>query len=404
MVKLMRKNFVYKSIFYLALTFILCTCNDPVFYAISLEVKPVEPQIKGVPTNFVIYDGRMYVASGNNVYAYNKDTEQNKIFWSKEAQPGGNIMQIAATSNYLYALCSTDQNNDGKTVIKRFDKKNSSWSQIGGILNNMDKINDIFATNDILFITAKASSTYYAIFYAVLYIANDNPDTVNELITADTDRNDTGEINGVAFDGESYFLSANDRGVYKIGDISEAALLIKYKDTNGNDVNINFSGIINLQDEANTILLIARNGDVYTVKDTITKIENVSMDKMATGTLAIWRENDQISSNRLLLAGRQDSLRYSYSYGYTYGYLELELDINGIRDGKNFVEPGKEPLSTVSYGGNERYQSTIGKNPVNYLFQAPPEIDGDMILFASTQKNGVWSYRDRNGIFQWNAE
>lgn len=403
MVEPMRKNFIYKFIFYLALTFILCSCNDPVFYAISLEVKPVEPQIGGVPTNFVIYDGRMYVAAGNNLYVYNKDTEQNKTFWSKEAQPGGNILQIAATGDYLYALCSTDQNNDGKTVIKMFDKANSSWSQISGILNNIDKINNIFATNDILFITARVSSTYYNVFYTILYISNDTPDTVNELIIPNTDMNDTGEINGVAFNGESYFLSAKDRGVYKINDISEGALLIKYKDTDGNDVNINFSGIINLQDEVNTIILIARNGDIYTVKDIITKIENVFMDKMATGTLAIWRENDQPSSNRLLLAGRQDSLYYSSTSGFTYGYLELELDTIGIKGGKNFIEPGKEPLSTVR-GDNERYQSTIGKNPVNYLFQVPPEIDGDMILFASTQKNGVWSYRERNGIFQWNAE
>ena len=393
----MIKNFINKSFFYFALTFILCTCNDPVFYAISLEVKPAEPLIKGVPTNFVIYDGCMYVASGNNLYKYNKGTEQNKASWSMEAQPEGNILKIASTGNYLYALCSTNQNNNGKTVIKRFDKENSSWLEIGGSFNDLDKIQDIFEANGILFITASTFSSS-AISYTVFYI--DNSETVNKLII-----NDTGEINGIAFNGESYFLSTKDKGVYRIDkdNIGDSALLIKYKDKDGKDVNINFSGIINLQDDVNTILLITRNGDIYTVKDIITKIENVSMGKMATGALAIWRENDQSSSSRLLLAGRQDSLNYS-SYNYTYGYLELELDINGIKDGKKFVEPGKEPLSTVSHGENERFQSTIGKYPVNYLFQVPSEIDGEMILFASTQKNGVWSYRDRNGIFQWNAE
>jgi len=260
----------------------------------------------------------------------------------------------------------------------------------------LDKVQDIFAANDILFITASIPRSSSAISYTIFYI--DNSGTVTELI------NNTGEINGIAFNGESYFLSTKDRGVYRIDDISGGALLIN-KDTDGNDVNINFSGIINLQDNDNTILLIARNGSVYTVKDVITKIENVSMGKMATGALAIWRENDQLSSNRLLLAGRQDSLSYS-SFGYTYGYLELELDINGIKSGKNFVEPGNEPLSTVSQGGNERFQSTIGKYPVNYLFQVPSEIDDEMILFASTQKNGVWSCRDRdlNDNKYWNAE
>jgi len=238
--------------------------------------------------------------------------------------------------------------------------------------------------------------------YTILYIKNNTLDVL-KIINNDN-YNDTGEINGAAFDGESYFLSTKDRGVYRIDDPGEGALLIKYKNTDGSDVNINFSGIINLQDDVQTIFLIARNGDVYTVKDIITKTENVSMGGFrATGALAIWRENDQPSSNRLLLAGRQDSLRYSDS-GYTYGYLEIELDINGIKSGKNFVEPGREPLSTVRQGENGHYKNTIGKYPVNYLMQVPSEIDGEMILFASTQKNGVWSYRDRNGNFQWNAE
>jgi len=395
----MRKNIVNKSLFFLALIFILCTCNrDPVFFNISEEVKLLEPQIKGVPTNFVIYDGRMYVASGNNLFVYNKGTDQ--AYWDKEAQPGGNILQIAATGGYLYALCSTNQNNDGKTVVKMFDKANSSWSQIGGILDDYVKLQNIFAAGDILFVLATVSVSNYN--YTILYIKNNTLDVL-KIINNDN-YNDTGEINGAAFDGESYFLSTKDRGVYRIDDPGEGALLIKYKNTDGSDVNINFSGIINLQDDVQTIFLIARNGDVYTVKDIITKTENVSMGGFrATGALAIWRENDQPSSNRLLLAGRQDSLRYSDS-GYTYGYLEIELDINGIKSGKNFVEPGREPLSTVRQGENGHYKNTIGKYPVNYLMQVPSEIDGEMILFASTQKNGVWSYRDRNGNFQWNAE
>ena len=397
MVKYMRKHSI-KFLFYFALALIFCTCNDPVFYAISLEVEPVEPRINGVPTNFAVYDGRMFLASGDILYTYNNGKDQ-KAYWDRETPPGGNIMQIASTGNYLYALCSTDQNNEGKTVIKRFDKENSSWQEIGGIVNDYAKLQNIFAAGGILFVLATVSTSSYN--YAIPYIKDDTIDVL-KIINPDN-QNDTGEINGAAFDGESYFLSTKNSGVYKIDDVSEGALLIKYKDADGNSKNVNFSGIINLQDDVNTILLIARDGKVYTVKDVITIIENVSMDKMATGALAIWRENDQPSCNRLLLAGRQDSLSYA-SYGYTYGYLELELDTNGIRTGKNFDEPGKNPISTLVQ--NERYQSTIGKYPVNYLFQVPPEIDGEMILFASTQKNGVWSCRDRdrNSNKYWNAE
>jgi len=395
-----------KLIYFLIILF-LCTCNDPVFYAISQEVEPIEPRIKGSPTNFALYNGRMYVASGNNLFSYNKgtDEEPDKPYWDKETSPEGTILQIASTGDYLFALFSTDKNNNGKTVIKRYNKDNSSWSNIGGILDNYAKIHNIFASGGILFVLATASSTNY--IYSILYIKDD---TIDVLKFIDQDQDDTGEINGVAFNGESYFLSFiskktdNEKysGVYKINDIDEGAITINYQDEEGK--NVNFTGIISLEDEENTIILISRNGEIYNVTDSIVKIENVSMGKSSTGALAIWRESDQPDCNRLLLAGRQDSLIYSVSYGYTYGYMELELDANGIKSGKNFVEPGREMLSTVRTGENERYQSTIGKYPVNHILQVPSDIDGEMILFASTQKSGVWSYRDRSGIFQWNAE
>jgi hypothetical protein len=412
MVKLMKKNLTKKCLFCFALIFILCVCKqEPIFYAISLEVKPVEPRIKGVSTNFAVYEGCMYVASGNTLYKYYKDEDRNKVNWSKETQPGGKILQIASTGGYLYALCSDDHNINGRIVIKRF--YNSSWTETDGDAKDLYKIHNIFAANDMLFIMAVTSANYS---YTILYI-DDNSGTIKEL-NIDTAPNqiDTGEISGAAFDGTSYFLSAKNisieaeknrieknSGVYKIDDISTGASLIKYRDADGNTLNINPSGIINLKDTNNTILLIARNGDVYTVKNSITKIENISLGYMSSGALAIWKENET-SPDRLLLAGRQDSLNYSMSSGYTYGYLELQLDENGIKNGSNFVEPGLYLLSSVKSGENERFKSTIGKYPVNYLFQIPYEIDSEMILFASTQKNGVWSYRVRGDIFQWNAE
>jgi hypothetical protein len=370
-----------KTLFYIALILFLCACKDPVFYAISQEVKPVDPLISGVPTNFAVFNKYMYVAAGKTIYAYNGS-------WNGERhRPGGNVLQIASTGEYLYALCSTDQNDDKPMVIRRLDG-NSSWSQLGGILGNYSKIHNIFAAGGILFILATSSVTDNNIYYSIIYIDDDNPDVIN-LLNAENPGN-AGELTGAAYNG-AYYLSTFDRGVYKIDDINNGVSLIAS--------NINFTGIINLEDDNGTILLISRNGFLYTVKDAITSAGTASMGGLSTGALAIWREND---SNRLLLAGRQDSL--SVSSGYKYGYLELKLDSNGIESGVSFTEPGINPLSTVKQSENERYQSTIGKYPVNYIFQTPAEIDGNMILFASTQKNGVWSYRVRGGLYQWNAE
>jgi hypothetical protein len=69
--------------------------------------------------------------------------------------------------------------------------------------------------------------------------------------------------------------------------------------------------------------------------------------------------------------------------------------------------------SSVNIGESDRYGETIGSHPVNYLFQVPDYIDPDMVLFAAIQgtgtasdgtDGGVWSYRDREDGWQWNAE
>jgi hypothetical protein len=403
--------------FYIPLIFILCTCNDPVFYAISTEVKPIEPRISGVATNFVVYDGHMYVASGNALfsYKYNKDAgeDPDKQYWNKEASPGGNIIQIASTKDYLYALSSTDNNNDGKTILRRFDKDNSSWSQIGGILDTYAKIQNIFAAGGVLFVWAALSTTNYN--YNLLYIMNGMDEALNVMDNQD----DTGIITGAAFNGKSYFLPFTSRkkdkekigGVYKIDDINGGAKIITYKNAEGNELNVHFNGITSLGGAGNTVLMISRNGEVYFVDDSIVKIENVFMGRMSTGALAVYEmppeQSDGLSNNpkRLLLAGRQDSLYFSSSSGYSYGYMELELDAAGIKSGANFTEPGRNPASST-LTDYERYQSSLGKYPVNYLFQAPPDIDSKMILFASTQKSGVWSCRDRDRNYgkYWNAE
>jgi hypothetical protein len=391
------------NFFYIFIIFILSACNDSVFYAISQEVKPIEPRIKGVPTNFALMDGRMYVAAGNTLYSYNDD----KPYWKTETSPGGNILQLASLGGYLYALCSTDQNIDRQIVLRCFDKGN--WRQIE-VPFEFNKLQNIFSAGDALFLLATArNTTIIDVFYTIFYINLSNPITVNKFLFTNTD-NDAGELSGAAYNNANgaYYLSTKNKGVYKINSFNEDAKLIKYQNSNNEEININFMGIINLEDKNNTVFLIARNGEAYTIDDSIKKIENVSMRKLATGSLAIYREpplpGTAPSENpkMLLLSGRQDSLTFSSTYGYSYGYMELELDENGIKDGSNFIEPGINNFSTLT--NNERYQSTIGKQPVNYILQVPYEIDKNMILFASTQKSGVWSFRERDNTFQWNAE
>jgi len=398
-------------------TSLLCTCNDPVFYAISEQIRPIKPRISGVPTNFVICNNRMYVASGIKLFSYySKDGDPSKPYWYEEPAPGEVIIQIAVINNKLYALCATDTNNNGKPVIKCYD--NNSWTEVLGIHKDKIKIQNIIAANDILFILVTAAITDNENQYAILYY--DGNET-KQLLTADSNiKNNTGYVNGVAYSAndDSYYLSTSENGVYKVDNstspIGNAVLLNGSKQSDGK--HIVFTGIINLKENGGDTYLIARDGNLYKVSNSIEKT-NISLENMSTGVLAVWTDpvswkesNDPsldppVTPKYLLLAGRQDSYTYSVSYGYRYGYMEIELDSAGI-SGSAFAEPGKNSFSTININDYELYQSTLGKQPVNFIFQVPEDIDTNMIMFASTQKNGVWSCRKRNDndFMYWNAE
>ena len=389
MAKYIGKKYIIQSLFCFVFLLILCTCNDPVFYAISQEVKPIKPRIKGTPTNIVEYKSYMYVASGYTLYKYNSNTQP---YWSNMGSPSGRrILRLASANNNLYALCATDENITGQTVIYHYNDSepaNPKWV----ILSDSYKYTQIQSiytagtgTGSRLFLYTKLDKTTNN--YKILYIDAGTPSIINELATPQTG---DAELCGAASIGSTYYLATKNKGVYKVTGNTGTPIA---------DTPVDITGIINLS--ANTILLITReSGRVYTF-DTTENIQytNIQMGRYSNGTLAIWEKS---SSERLLLAGRQE-IRYSTSSGHTYGYMELELDANGIKTGANFIEPGIGPVSTIYPGGNERFLSTIGKQPVNFIFQTTTS-DSNRIIFASTQKNGVWSYRERGSLPQWNAE
>jgi hypothetical protein len=378
MVKYMKKQFLYK-IFFVTAILTFGACNDPIFYTISLEEKILEPRIKGSPTNFVVFNGYMYVASGTELYKYegtNPDTGRG--IWDNSTISGVNsIFALAVTTDKLYALCA---GSSGKGVLKVSDDGNI-WSDAKGIENNII-INTIYAADKQLFIGAGKIGSYNILLYG--------GDSTRELKGPDNKM-----LNGAAYHDGFYYLSTNDLitedggGIYFIadGDLpSGKAELV------AGSSNIPFVGIVNTYLGPNPVKAITRKGTVYTVTPVSISSTGTSMgNRLATGALAVWE-------GRLLLAGRQDMLGTSISSSYTNGYLELTINTGGETTG-DFAEPGADDPSTVNKGDNGRYRSTIGKYPVNHIFQAE-----DGTLFVSTQKNGVWSYRSRNGDWNWNAE
>jgi len=384
-----KRHFVYIT-FSLIIAF--GACKDPVFYMISVEPPLVEPLIGGSPSNFTVFNNEVYVASGRRIFSY----DGNK--WKPiSSQPGGRIVQLAATDSYLYALCF--QNSERNRNIKRFSGA-GNWEDVTGDTGGYDTLQSVYAANDKVFIGAERVGNFI-----ILYMA-DNDDGYIPLTPGGT--NDMPEflLCGIAYDSAYYYLCTRGNAIFAtpIADIP-----VEFPKTVLDD-SFTFTGIINLGIN-DIIVAISRNGKLYNVSVDagVTIIEDISIgnSRYSTGALAVWR--DETGTPRLLLAGRQDSLVYTVDSGYTYGFMELELDlneINGIKAGSNFIEPGKADVSSVADHGYERYVSTLGKNPVNHIFQTPKSIDENMTLFASTQKNGVWSYKVRGSDTtpQWNAE
>ena len=175
-------------------------------------------------------------------------------------------------------------------------------------------------------------------------------------------------------------------------------------------------GMIQLEDEK--IIVVERNGGVFfEVQESgfrqlrYSDGRTVATGRYSTGALALWQQviiNDDETPNykdgkRMLVAGIQGGLfSTTTSSSYTHGYVEFELNPDGSLN-LDPVSRDNSPSITVD-GNTDRYTATIGKHPINYLYQTPPEVDANMIFFASTQTAGLWSYRDRTGGLQWNAE
>jgi hypothetical protein len=368
----MRHNKLLKPafLFLILALFALGACNqDPIFHEISEATKPLEARIKGTPTNMVVFTrgGRqvLYVASGSSLYSYTGtgwDKDPYKI-----SDPGGIIRSLAATSSYLYALTYSG--------LKRISTTGTAWESTA----DSSSLEIVCAAGNRVF-AGKRNNDQYSISYL-----DEGNFSLHSL------QSDTGELTGVAFNGQDYYLSTKKR-IYKVTAGTNTIV--------GFSVNKEFLGIISLENGTpSAIVAIEREGELYWVNDSGVTSASKDVGSYASGALALWQNT--AGTTQLLLAGHLANLSYSSSTSYTYGYKELVLS-NGTISG-DFKEPGTNPTS-MHTGGN--YTSSIGKYPVNHLFQVPAAVDSGRILFASTGNQGLWSYRNRssNGGWQWNAE
>ena len=371
--------------------------QDAVFYIISTETAPQKPRIEGGPTNIVVFKDIMYVASGR-LHWYAKAEGAEKPQWDSGQynikQPKGKISALAATSDRLYAA-SWDN-----ASIQYIEAAGDAFTRISA-----GPIQTIYADSEKpLLFAGVGSRNSYDIFYL------DNDDTLKPLI-----RN-TSLLSGVVNRDGYYYLSTEGDGIWRVNEtnnsIDEGSIL-QLTDTDATGKKL-FMSMIKLEDIDNTIIAVERNrGTLYEVGTDIegdcyekmryidiNNNNDIETDKYAMRALALW-EDSQDSTRRALVASIQGTLYNTTTSSHTYGYVEFDLKDGSID--KSFAR--RDPGKLRSVEDNDRYMTSIGKYPINHLFQAPKNIDPDMTFFASTQTVGLWSYRDRkDGGWQWNAE
>jgi hypothetical protein len=378
------------AVLVLAALLALSACTDPVFYTVSQEVRSRDARIKGTPTNIVEFNNYMYVAS-NALFRYQNDG------WATEVSPAGKkINQIAAVEDYLYALCSSGSGY-GSFTLHRLGKTvgvNDSWEEVNAVALSGYLLFSIYADGDRLFAGAwngngeSNSPADYALFH-------DNNGTLELL------RRGTGNLSGVAYynDGagtERYFL-ATGYGIYWTGEPPTADSTELVQESAGG----NFPGIIQLKPDGQTVA-INRRGYFYTIISPNPSSPSLSsplgpVGALATGALATYKSAPSDPDPVLLLVGIQGD-----SGSSNYGYREIKLVSGALPAPITPSLPGSAAPSSIIDGNAGRYESTLGHRPVNYLHQAT--VDSGMTLFAATITDGLFSYRARNGVWQWNAE
>ncbi|MDR2102238.1 MAG: hypothetical protein LBP43_06675 [Treponema sp.] len=327
--------------------------QEPIFYEISLEEELVPPRISGTPTNIVLFDQKMYVA-GERLHQYAPWT-------TSIPQPKGKISSLAATDTHLYALTGELSG----TRLYRKAKNSDAWVEI--IKHERYPIlQNIYGDSTRLFVGAQNRTTGP---YAILYDQGGKLTLLKE---------DTKLLKGAVLDGNHLIATLGD-GIFALSDSSMVFPQNPVSGTEGKS----FSGLIHT---GSAVVAVSRNGIVYS-GNAGGFAEKAQGDLTFTGALALgtW------GGNTLLLLGVQGGKGAG-------GYREILLS----GDSWKIRTPGEDETSSVS--NKEKYHSSIANHPVNHIFQVPAGLDSAMTLFASTQKDGLWSYRRRGGEGQWNRE
>jgi len=353
------------------LILIFAACDQyPLLYQISQEDKPKDSKIPGSSSKIVRGEGgKLYTANGD-LWEFNGDTWEEII--SRNGKDTNEFIRDAAASEAssgIYFL-TVDNSKGGMTKIYKNDF--GVCIAEGGNL----KYQTIFFENGVLFAgtTDDNQKSYY-----ITRLAGDSPSKIDDM---------DGLLSGVVFVNGSYYF-ATGTGLWKCDSGFNGAARLK---EGGNEIVAGITGIIKIKDDY--LAAVSGGGAVYQIKTDDDAVTSAAKVFRWTGALEVWTNPDagEYSGKQLLLAG-VDSGDDTGN-----GYREIEINAGGTLNFDSFAVPGISASKLFSSVETEyaKYQANIGNRIINSIIQ----INGTRLMFAATQKNGLFSYRNQ----AWNGE
>ncbi|MDR3324618.1 MAG: hypothetical protein LBS82_01330 [Spirochaetaceae bacterium] len=369
-----------KYILILIASVVCAACDQaPLFYTISKEVAPKTALIPGALTKIARQGDELFVGNGN-LWRFSGGS------WGQMSKPPGTVRDVAAAEDgSLYALTMDNKTGDTAVWGKLPDDE---WTELVSAPNLGYQA--LFCANNVLFISRWNGTSASDMTKSFTLLIWDGP----EAFQGDN----TALVNGVVYAGGKYYLATAGEGVYMWDGVSTGL-------TRPFSTLSHVLGIINLDDTH--IAAVSRTGGFYQIDaSTDTLTSNVARAVIHTGALAVWTSpppSDGSGPQKVLLIGinRNDNANY--------GYNEVAIKADGTLEAvPAFNEPGKGAPSSVN--DYDRYLATLEKHPVHSLMQAPGVYNktgaGLPVVFAATQKDGLWTYRDDASVNQpvWNAQ
>lgn len=346
-----------------------CTCkNQPIFYAISQEVKLKKFSVQGTIVGIGLSGDKLYAANPQNVFTKNK-TSSDK--WDEvSGTPGTIIQKITANDSGVFVSFL----NGGAYFLN-----GGGWKKI----EKGDSIQSVFGSKKIF------GSDDNTIFYLT-------DSSASEIKCKDANDKDINPAVNYYLSGAAGDYFGIGSSIYKYDESSKTAKAVDNQGGGLNDTVISMC-----EDSSGNVFVLAGNS-IYCFNPLS---QQWSSKSISCKTFAL----SALSYFELKPIKTGEKIKKSILIGGKEGYSELLLDSDtpDVLSKASEISPGSEK-STTPPQVFMQYDSEIRKYQLSPVFAVDHE-NGNYAVFAAvsagqkTTHTGLWSFYS-SGRVEWNRE